>query len=286
MNLAIKQRNFIKMGAFQFNDIKLEKASNELLKENYKKFSIDQEKTYNYFSKEQQEIYKSFIMDEEGPNKNKKIFSDSIFIFDWDDTLMCTSFLAPFGILDEMDLKLDPSQAENIKILDEAAFKLLFSTIVLGDTYVITNATISWVLFSAKKFYPKVSSLLKKVKIISARELYEKHYPLNNKKWKMHTFLDIKRRYFSNTDINIICIGDSNLEIQAANALAAEFKTSYLKTIKLRESPKIEELIKQINLIVINLKKIYEEKKNLKITVEKKNLKIGNVQTKDILKMK
>jgi len=265
------------MGAFQFKDIKIDKANNELLKENYKKFYSDDEITYNYISKESQETYKSLIIDYDSPNKNQKIFSDSIFIFDWDDTLMCTSFLAPFGILDEMDLKLDPNQAENIKILDESAFKLLFSTIVLGDTYVITNATISWVHFSAEKLYPKVSTLLKKVKIISARDLYEKKYPSNNKKWKICTFLDIKRRYFSNTDINIICIGDSNIEMQAANALAAEFESSYLKTIKFRESPKIEELIKQINLIVNNLKKIYEEKKNLKITVEKKNFKIGNV---------
>lgn len=265
------------MGAFQYGNMNLIHQHKEFSKDIYYKYSniidfnLNQEKSLN------KDLKSSDVISALTSSNRQISFSDSIFIFDWDDTLMCTTFLTPNGTYDELDLKLTETQIENMKILDESAFKLLFSTIILGDTYVVTNATMSWVQYSAEKFYPKVNTLLKKIKILSARELYEKAFPMNNKRWKICTFLDIKKSYHGIKDINIICVGDSNLEMHAANALAAEFEKSYLKTIKFRESPKLEELIKQINLIVNNLKKIYEEKKNLTITVERKSKNIKDV---------
>jgi len=259
------------MGALQLSSIKKDHMHKEFCSDVYRKYSdmIDQDPKKEISV--QKERIKSKDSSSLTENHRETTFSESIFIFDWDDTLMCTTYLAPLGTFDEQDMKLSETQMENIRVLDESAFKLLFSTIFLGDTYVVTNATTSRVNYSAERFYPKVNSLLKNIKILSARDLYEKSFPSNNNKWKILTFLDIRRKYYSGTDINIICIGDSNIEMQAANALAAEFKSSYLKTIKFRESPKLEELIKQINLVVNNLKKIYEEKKNVIITVEKKN---------------
>ena len=255
------------MGAFYFSKMKLNHIHNEICKDIYCKYS-DLHDSKKEILGINNPIGDCAIC--ESKISGKKTFSDSIFIFDWDDTLMCTSFLTPLGTFAETEVKFDKDQMESIKILDDSVFRLLFSTMVLGDTYVVTNASKSWVNYSAEKFYPKVNSLLTKIEILSARDSYEESFPMNNKQWKISTFLDIKSKYHTASNVNIICIGDSHIEMQAANALAAEFNISYLKTIKFRESPKIEELIKQINLITKNLKNIYEEKKNLSITVEKK----------------
>ncbi len=45
-----------------------------------------------------------------------------------------------------------------------------------GETYIITNAAQGWVEFSSKTFMPSVSKVIEecKIKVISARSLYEK----------------------------------------------------------------------------------------------------------------
>lgn len=48
---------------------------------------------------------------------------------------------------------------------------------------------------------------------------------------------------------NLICLGDSNIEIEAAHVLAKGFSQSLIKTIKFRENPKPEELTKQQDLV-------------------------------------
>lgn len=43
---------------------------------------------------------------------------------------------------------------------------------------------------------------------------------------------------------NIIAIGDSNIELEAAYNLACQYTTAFIKTIKFRECPSPAELIK------------------------------------------
>lgn len=63
-----------------------------------------------------------------------------MFIFDWDDTLLCTSFLSALHFLD-----LSPEIKEMLTKLDETCVKLLTMTSDRGDVYIITNATKGWV---------------------------------------------------------------------------------------------------------------------------------------------
>lgn len=48
---------------------------------------------------------------------------------------------------------------------------------------------------------------------------------------------------------NIVAIGDSNIELEAAYNLALQYNTAFIKTIKFRETPSPEELVKQIKLV-------------------------------------
>jgi hypothetical protein len=195
---------------------------------------------------------------------------NSLIIFDWDDTLLCTSFLTPNGIFTD-DIKISDRDIEKIKKLEFSAANILKQAISKGDTYIITNAAPGWVEYSAQKFYPEVYKLLKQVTIVSARGEYEKLYPGDSRQWKILAFLEMLKNFDNSLVTNLICLGDSVIEMEAAHILASKFSHAYIKTIKFREAPKPEELNKQLNLVIDQFYKIYSAVKNLTIRVEKKS---------------
>ena len=69
---------------------------------------------------------------------------------------------------------------------------------------------------------------------------------------------------------NIICIGDSLFEMEAGRILASKFSEAFIKTVKFKEAPKMDELIKQLNVVYLQFGTIYSSIKNLTIRVEKK----------------
>jgi len=195
---------------------------------------------------------------------------NSLIIFDWDDTILPTSFLTPRGIFDDKN-ELNPKDQARIHKLEETVKNLLSVAVKNGDIYIITNAGEGWVQFSANKYYPSVVEILNKIKVISARSLYESKYPNDSKKWKIEAFLNIKKNVNNDLITNIICLGDSVFEMEAGRILASKFIHAVIKTIKFRENPKPEELNKQLNLVYNQFNSIYTSSKNLTIRVEKKN---------------
>ena len=206
--------------------------------------------------------------------KEKKFKFNNIFIFDWDDTLLCTTVLSPLGYFDD-DMVVLPSRMEKIKKLEISVKKLLTLTIEKGDTYIITNSEEGWVEYSCKRFFPNTFHLLDKINIISARGLYEKKYPKKLKIWKNLAFNDIIKNYDINLPTNIVCFGDSSYEIESAHSLSDKFQDGYVKAIKFKEFPKIEELISQLNLVLDKFNFIYSACKNWTITVDRKKKKIA-----------
>ena len=231
---------------------------------NFKK--IENDTRGSYFNKL---INKGLLSSSE---EEKKFKFNNIFIFDWDDTLLCTTVLSPGGYFDDNMIVL-PSKMEKIKKLEILVKRLLSLTTEKGDTYIITNSEPGWVEYSCKRFFPNTFYLLNKIKIISARGLYEKRYPKSFKTWKSMTFNDIIKNYDKNLPTNIMCLGDSPYEIEAAHGLAANFPNGYVKAIKFREYPKIDELISQLNLVLDKFNYIYSACKNWTVTVDKKKKK-------------
>jgi len=109
-----------------------------------------------------------------------------------------------------------------------------------------------------------------KIKIISARHGYENIYPNDARKWKINAFLEINQFFEKDIITNLICLGDSHIEIDAAHVLAKKFDQSFIKTIKFRESPSPAELLKQHKLVLRKMKMIYVSMKNLTIRLQKK----------------
>ena len=95
-------------------------------------------------------------------------------------------------------------------------------------------------------------------------------YPGNSRQWKIEAFLMIPNTLDTNIVTNIICLGDSLFEMEAGRILASRFTEAFIKTIKFRETPKLDELIKQLKLVCKQFNSIYSSIKNLTIRVERK----------------
>jgi hypothetical protein len=202
------------------------------------------------------------------PNQKPKTHQTWI-IFDWDDTLICTTFLNPNGVAN--DDPVPEEYLEFLKKLQELVIKMLMTSIQHGKVYIITNAAQGWVEFSAKKYMPEVNKILDKVTIISARSKYECSYPGKSRQWKIHAFLETMKEMERSAVTNLIAIGDSTIEMDASKNLSTKFPLALLKTVKLRENPSPEELIKQLMLIHQRMENIWTSAKNLTIRLEKKD---------------
>ena len=69
---------------------------------------------------------------------------ETVIIFDWDDTILCTSFINPTGVFNP-NQKISPQVYKQMKILEVAAKKVLEMSVNFGITYIITNAGEGWV---------------------------------------------------------------------------------------------------------------------------------------------
>jgi len=202
------------------------------------------------------------------PSK-KKMNHNSLIIYDWDDTLLPTTFLTPLGTLTN-NFDLEEREKVTIKKLEEEVHNLLLSSIKRGNTYIITNAAPGWVEFSCRMYYPSVLNLLKNISVISARGEYEKSFPGNNSLWKVKAFLELKKKFNKNLVTNFICMGDNDYEINAANILAAQFDSIVTKTIKFQAIPKPDELLKEVKLVNDKFPYIYNSASNISVCLEKR----------------
>ena len=194
---------------------------------------------------------------------------NNLIIFDWDDTLLPTSFLLYKDAIDNEN-KLNEKDKSKIYKLEQLVKNLLTLSLSKGDVYIITNAGEGWVEDSAKKFYPDIKEILDKIEVISARKDYEQKYPNDTKLWKIGAFLNLKNRLNEDLITNILCLGDSVFEMDAGKILAGHFIHAVIKTIKFMENPKPEELNKQLNLVLNQFNSIFNSYKNLTVRVEKK----------------
>ena len=213
--------------------------------------------------------HKLIIKNQWNPLQKDNIFNN-IFIFDWDDTLLCTTYLVSTGALNEMEI--NKKDKEIISGLDILVSKLLSKTIKLGFVFIITNGAPGWIELSSVKFYPETAKILEKIKIITARGLYEKKLPGDMRQWKTLAFkyaidsMKIKR----SIPTNIICLGDSVTEIEASYNIKEYFHNAYLKTIKFKESPTHKELEKELKNVQTQIDSILPKMKNLSIKYTKK----------------
>jgi hypothetical protein len=187
---------------------------------------------------------------------------ETVIVFDWDDTLLCSTWLSQNGL--RLDDHCPPIPPE-LKDLDKAICKLLRTAGTHGTVFIITNAEKDWVELSAKKFLPEAYKVLQDISIcvISANYHYKPMYPNEIKKWKICAFQDFlpwtKCRH-------LIGMGDNPND---RNSLLTSPKCvdgctePLIKSIKMAERPSLEQLRRQIDMLCTSFEYIYTHDKTL-----------------------
>lgn len=182
---------------------------------------------------------------------------NTVIIFDWDDTLLCSSAINT--------AQWTMTQLSQLELAVESA---LISSMNLGETLIVTNGNASWVQDSSRRFLPKLVPLLSKMKVVSARAAYETMWPGEPFIWKQCCFHELlskreeerKGLNIKSDWMNLIVLGDSLAEIRAAFSSTSQLASpSLIKTVKFKEAPSANELLGEVRAITHLLPEIVRE---------------------------
>lgn len=184
--------------------------------------------------------------------ERSSLIERTLTLYDWDDTFLPSTYLANLGLRVAEDGDLPAPLALELSILEGQVIKILEESLRHGVVKVVTNAEEGWVELSGARFMPKLTDFLFKhnIKIISARTCYEDRFPDAPSSWKTAAFVNEVDASFPAADrLNVLVLGDSLSERDAAHALAARMPASCVKSVKLVERPNVAQLQRQIALL-------------------------------------
>eukprot|EP00183_Erythrolobus_madagascarensis_P002149 CAMPEP_0185850342 /NCGR_PEP_ID=MMETSP1354-20130828/4510_1 /TAXON_ID=708628 /ORGANISM="Erythrolobus madagascarensis, Strain CCMP3276" /LENGTH=335 /DNA_ID=CAMNT_0028551009 /DNA_START=85 /DNA_END=1092 /DNA_ORIENTATION=+ len=186
----------------------------------------------------------------------------SVFIFDFDDTLMATTYfektkMFAMGEVPGRQQGMDKDQFVVMQRLDAAVVQVLKQCAKYGETLIVTNAGAGWVELASSQFLPGLKQYIAEsgIRVISARSSYS-HIPIESaSEWKVECFSDQLRSLFpSMTDINMLVFGDSIGDQYAAHCSFAKLSgCSLLKFVKFAERPTPAHLVHQLTVLRDNL---------------------------------
>lgn len=235
------------------------------------KTNINDERSKDFRNQEEQAARMRFLhkLSSEGvlPKASRTSSCQTLIILDWDDTLFCTSYLQNLPMCSFNDLS--PQMQCTLREIEKQAVTLMLSAIECGNTFIITNAETGWVETSSRCWMPSLASVLRNVQVISARSRYEAKYPDDAKRWKTETFLELGGRFDTEVVTNLISVGDSECEMEAARHMGTVFQRSTVKVVKFKHEPSPEDLLQQLRLVNMAFSKIVEKGRDLTIQLEK-----------------
>lgn len=106
-------------------------------------------------------------------------------MFDWDDTLLCSSWLAQNGLRLDHPEVIPTATVKQLELLASSVIALLARARTYGKVMIITNAETGWVELSCKRFMPDVFPHLADLDIYSARSNFESVNPDSPSEWKV-----------------------------------------------------------------------------------------------------
>lgn len=150
---------------------------------------------------------------------------------------------------------------DDLAQLETIVIKILQEAMRFGIVKVITNAEQGWVELSGARFMPKLISFLEdhSIKVVSARTLYEADFPDSPSCWKTAAFAaEVDESFPDIQHLNVLVLGDSLSEREAAHNLASRMPTSCVKSVKLVERPNVMQLQRQIALLHSSFRQLRE----------------------------
>jgi hypothetical protein len=185
-------------------------------------------------------------------------------ILDWDDTLFPTSWV----LKNNIDLTKDDEQHKYMIFfakLDLLLYKILTELLKNGKVAIVTHAMTKWVLTSSKILPNTQAIIMKDIKIISARELFQKKQPDKLSIWKsmiFHNLVDYNKVQ------HIISVGDADYEFRALVDLYDPAHKRLLKSVRFMSSPSYDSLIDQLEVFNKNIKQIVNHKNHMDLKFE------------------
>uniref|UniRef100_A0A7S4UXH9 Uncharacterized protein n=1 Tax=Alexandrium monilatum TaxID=311494 RepID=A0A7S4UXH9_9DINO len=191
----------------------------------------------------------------------------TLIIFDWDDTLLCSSAL-----------DYTPGNAPILRQLEITVEAILRTAMRFGETMIVTNGCATWVQESSKAYLPGLVPTLESLAVFSARAMYEQAHPADPLSWKRRCFRKIlkQKRASGHCGLNIVVLGDQAAEMHAVHSAVKVFQgPSLVKTVKFVESPSVEQLLGQLRKVAQELGGLVCAEKNSSTDLTKRRLQHG-----------
>ncbi|KAK8793288.1 hypothetical protein WA158_004647 [Blastocystis sp. Blastoise] len=197
---------------------------------------------------------------------NDSCGANCITIFDWDDTLMPSTWLSDHVSEEKCFSTEVKHQLQNV---EDYVYLVLSQALQLGVVVIVTNSEEGWVEYCCDHFFFRLRSLMSSINIVSARTKYQDIVPLPHL-WKQQAFQDIIGDYKSflpyNASFSIISIGDSTHERNALNNMKSLFHIhGYLKSIKFIDNPSLFQLRRELDYVYTTFRSIIEKPSDLDI---------------------
>lgn len=198
------------------------------------------------------------------------LVEDTILIFDWDDTVLPSTWLSEQGLrLDDISTVSDSQRALLERLAVRAAQTLTVAK-RYGKVVLVTNAEEGWIEMSCSKFIPALLPVLADVKKLSARSTYEVQGVESPFEWKYLAFESEIGSFCRKSDgrrKNVISVGDSAHEREALIRVTERLPNCCIKSLKFAERPGVENLLKEHVLISGCFKHIVDHDGNLDLCI-------------------
>jgi hypothetical protein len=200
-------------------------------------------------------------------NSNSKA-TECLIIYDWDDTILPTSWLRSLGYLSNniSDMigtpppNLPGHVASMMRLIEDATVENFRQAMSLGRVIIITNSSCLWVPFTAKRFFPKLSQIIETggFEVYSARPAQAEnagpnyvYLPSMAVTWKTDKF----REMLGSTSYQTcVSIGDGFAERCAVLAVANSRMSG--KAVRFPLQPSGAVLLEQLKIMLKNLEDV------------------------------
>jgi hypothetical protein len=213
------------------------------------------------------------------------LFSKTLIIFDFDDTLFCTKYFDTFA-LSYQDIfackvsleEINPCLVRELKQLESTIIELFINLQQNYDIIIISNADLKWINNCLTHFLSELKEHINEndIKIYSAKNMFSKIVK-NSKEWKSKCFKKVINDLYKNdlnSDLNVISIGDSKEEKKAVFNLTKihEFRKIHPKFIHMISFPSAASIILQLKYLNDNINNMIIDNN----TIFKLNIQVQN----------
>ena len=211
------------------------------------------------------------------------LFSKTLIIFDFDDTLFCTKYFDTFT-LSYQDIftcqtsleEINPCLVKELKELENTIIELFMNLQQNYDIIIISNANMKWINNCLTHFLEELKEYINEnnIKIYSAKNMFSKICK-NKNEWKIKCFKKVINELYKNqlkyTDLNVVSVGDNNEEKKAVFGLVKinkyyKIRPKFIRMISYPSAATIILQLKYLNKHLNNM--IFDDNSIFKMSIE------------------